>query len=73
MHDNIIKLAEVQDRALWLSECVLGETGKPLAVLANALIVLRVVVPDAFAFDEMLCAPLLTQRSKASRTLRRTR
>ena len=38
---------------------MLGETGKPLAVLANALIVLRAVMPDTFAFDEMLRAPLL--------------
>ena len=59
MHDNIVKLAEAQDRAPWLAECVLGETGKPLAVLANALIVLRAVMPDTFAFDEMLRAPLL--------------
>ena len=36
-----------------------GETGKPLAVLANALIVLRAVMPDTLAFDEMLRAPLL--------------
>ena len=58
--DNIVRLAELQqNRAPWLAECVLGETGKPLAVLANALIVLRAVMPDAFAFDEMLRAPLL--------------
>ena len=59
MHDNIVKLAEAQNRAPWLAECVLGETGKPLAVLANALIVLRAVMPDTLAFDEMLRAPLL--------------
>ena len=58
--DNIVRLAELQqNRAPWLAECVLGETGKPLAVLANALIVLRAVMPDTFAFDEMLRAPLL--------------
>jgi predicted P-loop ATPase len=58
--DNIVRLAELQqNRAPWLADCVLGETGKPLAVLANALIVLRAVMPDAFAFDEMLRAPLL--------------
>ena len=61
MRDNIVKLAEVQDRAPWLSECILGESGKPLAVLANALIALRAVMPGAFAFDEMLRAPLLVQ------------
>ena len=57
--DNIIRLAEQQDRAPWLARCVLGESGKPLAVLANALIVLRAVMSDTFAFDEMLRAPLL--------------
>jgi predicted P-loop ATPase len=45
----------------WLAQCVFGETGKPLAVLANALAALRAVIPDAFAYDEMLCAPLLMQ------------
>ena len=59
MHDNIIKLAELQDRAPWLSECVLGESGKPLAVLANALIALRTVLPDLVGYDEMLCAAIL--------------
>jgi hypothetical protein len=45
----------------WLAQCVFGETGKPLAVLANALAALRAVIRDAFAYDEMLCAPLLMQ------------
>jgi Virulence-associated protein E-like domain len=43
----------------WLRQCILGETGKPLPVLASALAVLRVEMPDTFAFDEMLVAPLL--------------
>ena len=43
----------------WLDRCVLGETGKPLAVLANALAALRSEMPDTFGYDEMLCAPLL--------------
>ena len=40
---------------------MLGESGRPLAILANALIALRAVMPNAFAFDEMLRAPLLMQ------------
>jgi Virulence-associated protein E len=43
----------------WLAGCVMGETGKPLAVLANAVIALRAKMPDHFAFDEMQLAPLL--------------
>jgi predicted P-loop ATPase len=50
-----------QNEPAWLANCVLGETGKPLAVLANALAALRSEMPDAFAYDEMLCAPLLMQ------------
>ena len=42
----------------WVSRCILGETGKPLAVLANALIVLRTVLPELFIYDAMLCAPI---------------
>jgi predicted P-loop ATPase len=61
--DNILKLAEYQEgqgqRAAWLAECICSDTGKPLPVLANALIGLRAVWPHTFALDEMLCAPLL--------------
>jgi predicted P-loop ATPase len=42
-----------------LNQCVLSDTGKPLPVLASALAVLRAELPDAFAYDEMLCAPIL--------------
>jgi predicted P-loop ATPase len=59
--DNIIRLAELDSKDGWLAQCVLGETGKPLAVLASALAALRAVMPDAFALDEMLRAPLLMQ------------
>lgn len=45
--------------AAWVSRCILGETGKPLAVLANALIALRAALPELFAYDAMLCAPIL--------------
>jgi predicted P-loop ATPase len=43
----------------WLAECIGGETGKPLPILANVLIGLRAEMVSAFAYDEMLCAPLL--------------
>ena len=43
----------------WLQQCVLGETGKPLAVLANALAAMRSVMPGIFTYDEMLCVPML--------------
>jgi hypothetical protein len=43
----------------WLQECIVGETGRPLSVLANVLTGLRAVMPAAFAYDEMLCAPML--------------
>jgi predicted P-loop ATPase len=43
----------------WLADCIRGETGKPLPVLASALVGLRAVMPETFAYDEMLCAPVL--------------
>ena len=43
----------------WLADCILGETGKPLPVLASVLTALRALWPDAFGFNEMLCAPVL--------------
>jgi predicted P-loop ATPase len=59
--DNIVKLAAYQEQRgpEWFGKCIKGATGKPLPILANALIGLRAEVPDMFAYDEMLCAPLL--------------
>ena len=45
--------------ARWLDECIEGETGKPLPVLANAVIALQAEWPQAFAYDEILRAPVL--------------
>ena len=47
----------------WLSQCIRsgGKNSKPLPVLANALIGIRAEWPDALAYDEMLCAPMLMQ------------
>lgn len=45
----------------WLDDCIKGETGKPISVVANALVALRSdpAMRECFSFDEMLCAPLL--------------
>jgi predicted P-loop ATPase len=42
----------------WLPKCI-KESGKPLPVLANALIAIKATMPLAFAYDEMLRAPML--------------
>jgi hypothetical protein len=47
-----------------LAKCIVGETGKPLPVLANALIALRSMMADTFSFDEMLRAPMLMKALK---------
>jgi hypothetical protein len=50
----------------WLDRCIMGDgkTPKPLPNVANALIALRndPAVIDAFAYDEMLCAPVLVHQ-----------
>ena len=47
----------------WLDRCIMseGKNPMPLPIVANALIALRndPAVIDAFAYDEMLCAPML--------------
>src|SRR5262245_17923018 len=45
----------------WLSRCILGDTGKPLSIVANAYEALRgdPAIQDAIAFDEMLRMPVL--------------
>src|SRR5262245_20823139 len=47
--------------ATWLSQCIRsgGKKASPLPILANALIGVRAVWPDAIACDEMFCAPML--------------
>ena len=58
--DNIVRLANLTARGTaWLDECIKGDTGRPLSVLASVLVGLRAEFPSAFAFDEMLCAPML--------------
>jgi predicted P-loop ATPase len=57
---KVIELDRMREQATqWLADCICGETGKPLPNLANVLIGLRATMPDTFAYDEMLCAPLL--------------
>jgi predicted P-loop ATPase len=57
---KVIELDHMREQSTkWLDDCICGETGKPLPVLANALIGLRAVFPDSIAYDEMLCAPIL--------------
>jgi predicted P-loop ATPase len=48
----------------WLHDAVVGETGKPLPVLANVLAALRSEMRDHFGFDEMLRTALLMQPLK---------
>jgi predicted P-loop ATPase len=45
----------------WLSKCICDSKGRPLPILANALIALRHddALRDAFAFDEMLRAAMI--------------
>jgi hypothetical protein len=47
-----------RERAEWLTKCI-TEKDKPLSIVANAVTVLREVMPDTFAYDEMLRASLL--------------
>lgn len=61
---SIVKLAAFQEQRQgpeWHDKCIKGTTGKPLPILANALIGLRAEMPDTFAYDEMLCVPMLMQ------------
>jgi hypothetical protein len=58
---NIINLASLQSTAApaWHAACIKGTAGKPLSILANALIGLEAEMPDVVAYDEMLCAAML--------------
>jgi predicted P-loop ATPase len=63
---QIIELDSRREQSTaWLANCIPGETNKPLANLANALTGLRAVMPQTFAYDLMLRAPMLMAPLKA--------
>ena len=47
--DLVKEARKRQSRPKWHSQCIKGDTGKPLPILANALIGLRAGIPYAFA------------------------
>ena len=55
---TILQFAPVE-KADWLGNCICGDTGKPLPVLANVLIGLRMLFAETFAYDEMMCTSML--------------
>jgi predicted P-loop ATPase len=60
--DNIVRLAELQNALPeWMQDCIRGDNGKLLPILANALIALRAMMPGTFALDEMMCAAMLME------------
>jgi predicted P-loop ATPase len=55
----VVSLDEAREQAsYWLKDCIL-ENGKPIANLANAVTGIKAIMPMAFAFDQMLRAPML--------------
>ncbi|UIY24811.1 virulence-associated E family protein [Rhizobium leguminosarum] len=56
-----------RDSPAWLEECILAPNGSPLPILANALIGLRGMLPDAFGYDEMARIPVLRHPLDANR------
>jgi hypothetical protein len=60
LEKEVVRLDAAREQSTkWLADCICGDTGKPLPILHNALIALRAVMPQTFAYDEMLRAPML--------------
>jgi predicted P-loop ATPase len=64
----VVKLEKISEKVwrdpgkpIWLKDCILNGSGRPVPNLANGLTALRAVLPDSFAYDEMLSAPLLVK------------
>jgi predicted P-loop ATPase len=55
---------ERERRGVWLAKCLLGNTGKPLPNLANALMFVREILPSHFAYDQMHCITKLMRPLK---------
>ncbi len=53
--------AKVPPRAVWLKDAMCDDRGRPVANLANAMVALRLApeLVSAFAYDEMMGAPIL--------------
>jgi predicted P-loop ATPase len=67
---EIVSLDRAREQSTaWLKECI-SENGKPIPNLANAVIGLKALWPSAFAFDEMLRAPLLLEQGFPPRPVR---
>jgi predicted P-loop ATPase len=43
----------------WLDACIKSDSGKPLPILANAMIGLRAELPVSFGYDEISCTAML--------------
>jgi predicted P-loop ATPase len=57
-----VRLASVRGNPNdWLHGCILGANGSPVPNLANVLTVLRAVMPDVVAYDEMARSEMLMQ------------
>jgi virulence-associated protein E/CHC2-type zinc finger protein len=51
------------DAVAWVSQCQLDAKGHPIPNLANAMVALRAdpIISNVFAYDQMLCAPMLVR------------
>jgi predicted P-loop ATPase len=59
LDDKIVEQDRAREQSTaWLARCIM-ENGRPLPVLANAMIAVEALMPQAFAYDEMLRAPML--------------
>jgi predicted P-loop ATPase len=64
--NNIVRLAELQAATPdWMLDCIRGDNGKLLPILANALIALRAMMSNTFALDEMMCTAMLMEPLEA--------
>jgi predicted P-loop ATPase len=63
MVEKLVKISDSKWRSpaepIWLKDCQLNGSGRPLPNLANAMTALRAVLPDSLGYDEMLSAPML--------------
>jgi predicted P-loop ATPase len=57
------RLSMSDERAPWLADCICDDRGRATPNLANAMLALRSApeITDAFVYDDMLRAPLLTR------------
>src|SRR5687768_15871647 len=53
----------------WAKRCVLNDKDNPISVVGSCIVALEALMPEHFAFDEMLCHVVLRRSLQTDETI----